>query len=70
MKTKIDSAQKEELRENLLSTLDMFDSGCSLLIERFRRENPDLSEEALENKLIEWLSGRPLDAPVANGEPS
>jgi hypothetical protein len=58
------SAREDDLRENLLLTLDMFESGLSLMRERLRRENPDLPEEAIEEKLIAWLADRPPDAPV------
>jgi hypothetical protein len=58
------SAREEALRENLLLTLDMFESGLSLMRERLRRENPELTEEAIEERLVAWLADRPPDAPV------
>ena len=58
------SAREEELRENLLLTLDMFEAGLSLMRERLRRDNPGLSDEAIEEKLVAWLADRPPDAPV------
>ena len=57
-------AHEEDLRENLLLTLDMFESGLSLMRERLRRENPELPEESIEEKLVAWLADRPPDAQV------
>ena len=57
-------AHEEDLRENLLLTLDMFESGLSLMRERLRRENPELPEESIEEKLDAWLADRPPDAQV------
>ena len=57
-------AEEEALRENLLLTLDMFESGLSLMRERLRREDPKISEEAIEEKLVAWLADRPPDAQV------
>jgi hypothetical protein len=58
------AAREEDLRENLLLTLDMFESGLSLMGERLRRENPELSEESIDHRLVAWLADRPPDAPV------
>lgn len=55
-------AHHEDLRENLLLTLDMFESGLSLMREKLRRENPGLSEETIEEKLVAWLADRPPNA--------
>ena len=58
------NAKKAEmLRENLLLTLNMFESGLTLMRERLRRLHPKLSQSKLEKKLIEWLAKRPPDAP-------
>jgi hypothetical protein len=57
-------AAEEELREKLLLTFDMFEAGLSLMRERLRRENPGLSNEAIEEKLVAWLADRPPDAQV------
>ncbi|HAK94040.1 MAG TPA: hypothetical protein DCM87_03275 [Planctomycetes bacterium] len=58
------STREENLRENLLLTLDMFESGLSLVRERLRRESPGLSEEAVEERLVAWLADRPPDGPA------
>ena len=56
--------RKKELREKLLLTLDLFESGLALMRERLLREHPGLSEEALEERLIAWLSDRPPDGTI------
>lgn len=58
------TAREEDLRENFLLTLDMFESGLSLMREKLRRENPELSDDAIEEKLIAWLADRPPDGPA------
>lgn len=57
-------SQGDELRENLLLAFDMFDAGLTLMREKLRRDHPGDSEEAIEQRLIAWLSDRPPDAPV------
>ncbi len=42
----------------------MFESGLSLAREKLRRENPELSDDAIEEKLIAWLADRPPDGPA------
>ena len=56
MALEIDKNRESELRENLLLTLDMFDTGVALYRARIRRENPQLTNEEVERRLIEWLS--------------
>lgn len=58
------ASRAEELREKLLLTFDMFEAGLSLMREKLRREDPSLSEEALEAQLIAWLGDRPPDGPT------
>jgi len=59
-----DTPDEGRLREKFLLTLEMFDSGVSLMRERLRREHPSLSEAALDAALRGWLADRPPDAPV------
>lgn len=63
-RTVTDPSQHVELRENLLLAFDMFEAGLTLMREKLRRDHPGESEEAIEQRLIAWLSDRPPDAPV------
>lgn len=63
--SKSETAREEELGEKLLLTFDMFEAGLALMREKLRREDPSLSEDALEARLIAWLGDRPPDGPTA-----
>ena len=47
--------RKASLSAKLETALDMMSLGIEIKREALIRQNPDLSEEAIEQKLVEWL---------------
>ncbi len=44
------------------ATLDLFQTGMDLMRRNLRRRFPDASDEAIEQRLGQWLRDRPGDA--------
>ena len=57
------NSTEHRLRENLLLTLDMFESGITLMRESLQRKHPKLSDDEIEQKITQWLRNRPPDGP-------
>jgi hypothetical protein len=53
--------------DKLLLALEMFATGCDLVRERLRREQPGASAEAIEELLQQWLRHRPPEEDAAIG---
>ena len=55
---------REQAQASLLLSLEMFETGVDIMRARICRENPELSEEDVERRVVEWLGNRPPDGPA------
>lgn len=53
--------------ERLRVAFDLYEVGEELLRQRFRREHPEMSPDAIEARVIEWRLRRP-GAELGDGE--
>lgn len=54
---------RRELENNLAATIELFEFGLAMQRQNLRREFPELSEAKIDERFVEWLVSRPLDAP-------
>jgi hypothetical protein len=47
------------MRENLKTALELVDVTERMLRRRLRREHPDLTDDAIEDRIIAWYRQRP-----------
>ncbi len=55
----MNAPQKEELRQKLLLTLDLFAAGCEMMKKKLKRKYPHLSDEEITKLHDQWLISCP-----------
>lgn len=55
----MDPAEAEAAARRLRQTLDLFETGVSMMRARLRREHPDATEAQIARLLGDWLQTRP-----------
>jgi hypothetical protein len=57
------SQDPRAVAERLRSALDLMTAGTALMRQRIRREQPGLSADEVNARMLRWLRARPADAP-------
>ena len=64
--------EHEKIVQRLLTTFDLFEAGCEMMLATLRRKNPHLGEEEIKKLFVQWLQHRPGaehgDAPGVPGK--
>jgi hypothetical protein len=57
------SQDPRAVAERLRSALDLMAAGTALMRQKTRREQPGLSDDEVNARMLRWLLARPADAP-------
>ncbi|WP_044237485.1 hypothetical protein [Chondromyces apiculatus] len=61
------SGEAEQVSERFRTALSLYELGERMLRQKLRRQQPELSEEEIEERVVAWLHRRP-GAELGDGE--